>query len=178
MKRFVVLSTILLIFSFAATDGYCSDPDEEGHVAAIQERVFHRYHELNLGFGYIPDDDFYYLFPVSLGYVFNLNEHWAWEVVRGALLLSKEKDLKGDLERDFGVTPSYFSKPEYAVHSNFMYKFLYGKSVLGDSIVLNHETYGLLGGGMLVYENKFTDRDPETEFVPSLSFGLGEKIHL
>ena len=178
MKRVSVVCAVLLFISFFAHNGLCGDKEDEGHVAAIQERIFHRYHELNLGIAYIPDDDFFYVFPVSLAYTYNFNEHWAWEVARASLLNTINKDLKEDLEREFGATPERFSEPEYAIHSNFMYKFLYGKSVWGDRTVFNHETYGLFGGGLISYENFIRGSSPESEFAPSLSLGLGQKIFL
>ena len=178
MKKFFALWLVALMIIVYAQNGYSKDRDDDGHVAAIQDRIFHRYHEINLGLGYIPDDDFYYLFPGSIGYTYSFNEHWAWEVARVQWMISMEKDLKEDLERDFGVTPTRFSEPKYAVHSNFIYKFLYGKSVFGDKTIINHETYGLLGGGMIAYEDKINYGGTESELAPSLSFGIGQKIFL
>jgi outer membrane beta-barrel protein len=174
---YVFFFTVLLLFSYV-DNSFSADLNDDGHVAAIQSRVFHRHHELSMGLGYIPDDNFYYVYPLSIGYTYHFNDMFAWEVARGLLMLTAEKDLKKDLETDFGVTPTVFRKLKYALHSHFIWKPLYGKDVFRDRTVINHETYILGGGGTVIYEKQSSVGVSETEFAPSLSFGVGEKIFI
>jgi outer membrane beta-barrel protein len=158
--------------------GFCGNFDTGEHVKAIQERIFHRHHEIGLNVGYIPDDDFYYAFPVGLGYTYNFNDHFSWEVVRAQLALNTEKSLKDDLEENFGVTPQEFDEPKYFIHSHLVFKPSYGKDAVWNRSVVNHETYLFLGGGMVNYERDYSYGSSDSENAPSVSFGIGRKYFL
>ena len=178
MKVFYVLILVTLLVSGLADNGFCEKQEKEGHVSAIQSRVFHRNHEINLGFGYISNDDFYNVFPLSLGYTLHFNELFAWEVVRGHYIINSEKDLKEDLESDFGVTPSVIREPKYAIHSHIVLKPLYGKDIYRDRTVINHETYLFAGGGAVIFEKQFSVGGSENEIAPSVSLGIGQKTFI
>ena len=178
MKVLHVLILVALLLFGAANNGFCEKRDKEGHVSAIQSRVFHHNHEINLGFGYIANDDFYNVFPLSLGYTLHFNELFAWEVARGHYIINREKDLKQDLEEKFGVTPSVIREPRYAVHSHIVLKPLYGKDIFRDRTVINHETYLFAGGGAVIYEKQFSVGDSENEIAPSVSLGIGQKTFI
>ena len=97
--RKAFLSSLIIVFLFCSVKvGVGAEPNDEGHVYAIQDRVFHRYHEIGLSLGYIPDDDFYEVYPVGASYTYNFDDYLAWEVLRAEWMLSQEKDLKGELE--------------------------------------------------------------------------------
>jgi outer membrane beta-barrel protein len=175
MKKLWVIC-IFILLACCGVDN-CFGEDAE-HVFAIQKKMYHRYHELGLDAGYIPDDDFFEVFPVGLYYNYNFNDLITWQVVRGHWMFTAEKDLKEDLENDFGATPSKFFEPEYAVHSNFMIRPLYGKSAFRNRRIINHETYLYLGGGFVGYDKRFSDGSSETDIAPSISLGIGQKIFL
>jgi outer membrane beta-barrel protein len=169
--------TVLFVLS-SVNLGLCESPAAGEHVKAIQERIFHRHHEIGLNVGYIPDDDFYYAFPVGLGYTYNFNDHFSWEVVRAQLALNTEKGLKDDLEENFGVTPQAFDEPKYFIHSHLVFKPSYGKDAVWNRSVVNHETYLFLGGGMVNYERDYSYGSSDSENAPSVSFGIGRKYFL
>ncbi|MRR39208.1 outer membrane beta-barrel domain-containing protein [bacterium] len=175
-KNAIILIALLVVLAPRA--GLCKDSTGEEKVFAIQERIFQRDHELTLSLGYIPDEDFYNVFPVGIGYTYHFNDFIAWEVARGMYLYNREKDLKKDLENDFGVTPSEFLEPKYMVHSNLVIKPFYGKESIWNRSVLNHESYFLMGGGIVNYEKKFSYGDTETETAPSICLGYGIKYFL
>ena len=178
MKRTCLLSFVMLFVLSGVNLGFCGSPDTGEHVKAIQERIFHRHHEIGLNVGYIPDDDFYYAFPVGLGYTYSFNDHFSWEVVRAQLALNTEKGLKDDLEENFGVTPQEFDEPKYFIHSHLVFKPSYGKDAVWNRSVVNHETYLFLGGGMVNYERDYSYGGSDSENAPSLSFGIGRKYFL
>jgi len=174
-----MLSGIILIFiCLIATTAFCETKAKSEHVAAVQDRIFFKYHELDASLGYISDDDFYHLYPIGIGYTFNFNDLWSWNVADALIMVGFEKDLKGDLEDDFGATPSEFSKLKYAFHSNLIWKPLYGKDVFGYRKVINHETYLLIGGGVVVYEKEYSYGSNDHEVSPSISLGIGQKIFI
>jgi len=175
----MITSTIIfaILFGYVAT-ALGEDTLDGETVAAVQDRIFFRHHEIDVGIGYLPDDDFYELFPAKLGYTFNFNDHLAWNVVNLHWMFDQEKDLKNDLERDFGVTPERFDKMVYAGHSHLVIKPFYGKSVYRNSTVINHETYFLAGGGIVAYEKNTSDGDTDTEMMSSISLGIGKKVFI
>ena len=50
MKVLHALILVALFVMGAADNAFCETQDKEGHVSAIQSRVFHRNHEISLGF--------------------------------------------------------------------------------------------------------------------------------
>lgn len=180
----LVLSVILLL---QVPDASCEDSkaeaSKEATVYAVQNRIFHRDHEINFDFGYIANEDFFHPFPIGFGYTYNFSDNFGWEVGRAQYIISPENDLKSDLEQDFGITPSKFAKPTFMFHSHLLYKPFYGKNAVLNKGVINHETYFFIGGGFLNYEWQYPDGSPlntgsSSEIVPSASFGIGSKYFI
>ena len=176
-KLFIVLLLLVMIFG-SATAAICQDSDKEEKVRAIQDRIYHKSHELGIAAGYIPDEDFYEGFPVGAYYMFTFNEHIAWEVARAQWIFNNEKDLKNELENDFGVRSSELSEPKYSIYSHAVFTPFYGKDAVLNRGVVNRETYFLLGGGIVHYNNKDNFENSSSETAPSLSFGVGQKFFI
>jgi len=176
MKILKIISIIFVVVFLPIPQAIGADTLDGESVAAVQDRVFFRYHEIDLGVGYIPDHDFYELFPIEIGYTFSFNDHFAWNVVDAHWIYDHEKDLKDDLEKDFGVTPDNFDHMTSAIHSNLVIKSFYGKSVYRNSKVINHETYFFAGGGVVNYETEQSDGDKKSDMRPSISLGIGKKF--
>jgi len=168
---------LVMIFG-SATAAICQDSDKEEKVRAIQDRIYHKSHELGIAAGYIPDEDFYEGFPVGAYYMFTFNEHIAWEVARAQWIFNNEKDLKNELENDFGVRSSELSEPKYSIYSHAVFTPFYGKDAVLNRGVVNRETYFLLGGGIVHYNNKDNFENSSSETAPSLSFGVGQKFFI
>ncbi|MEW6378956.1 MAG: outer membrane beta-barrel domain-containing protein [bacterium] len=175
MKRWIVLLFLLLLLFPGPREGFGEDPADKEQVYAIQNRVFHYCHEIGASCGYFPDDDFYHLYPLGLHYTYHINEHLGWEVARGYLMLNREKELRKDLEKKFGVAPTEFRETKYMVHTHLVVKPFYGKDAVWNRRILNHEGYLFLGGGMVSYENKPA---AVIENVLSVSFGIGMKYFI
>ena len=178
MKRLIMFTFIFWIVYGYAAISLCEDTLDGESVAAVQERVFFRHHEIDLGIGYIPDDDFYELFPAKLGYTYNFNDHLAWNVINLHWMFDQEKDIKKKLEKEFGATPVSFDKLVYALHSNLVLKPLYGKSVFRNNRVINHETFISAGGGLVAYETETSMGETETQMMSSISLGIGQKVFI
>ena len=174
---FIVLLLLVMIFG-SATAAICQDSDKEEKVHAIQDRIYQKSHELGSAAGYIPDENYYEAFPVGAYYMFTFNELFAWEVARAQWIFTSDKDVKNDLENDFGVRPSEFSEPKYSIYSHAVFTPFYGKDAVLNRGIVNRETYFLLGGGIVNYDNKENFEDSSSETAPSLSFGVGQKYFL
>ena len=175
--RSAVAAALLLVLP-CAPGAAAPRPGEGEEVVAIQKRLFDRFHEVALVAGFIPDEDFYYVFPVGLSYTYNFNENLAWEVIRAQWAFTNEKDLKKDLESDFGATPSQFDEMKYLIHTNVLVKPSYGKDALWNRRVIHHETYLLAGVGVAGYDRRTSDGGRSGRHALSLSFGLGRKYFL
>lgn len=170
----LVLGVILL----GVQCGWCDAQTDEEKVHAIQNRIFHRNHELDLSLGYIADDDFFHVYPISLGYTFHFNERIAWEVARLQYNINQDKDLKETLENEFNVTPERFPEQKYSYHTHFVYKPLYGKHAWLNRGIINNEIYFFAGAGMVHYEWQRSFGESDQEDAISLSLGAGLKYFL
>lgn len=180
MKKIVMTGVILGLLLMAPVSALCGDSDngqDEEKVAAIQNRIFFRHHELGLSTGYIADDDFFHVYPMAASYTYNFNELWSLEVARFQYMFTQEKDLKEDL-LVLGVEPSRYPEQKFALHSHLIIKPLYGKAAFFNRRIVNHETYFFVGGGATQYEWIRSFGESETENAPSLSFGGGMKFFL
>lgn len=178
MRKKVLVAMVLGLILLIGGDGWCDFSGDEEKVHAIQNRVFHRNHEINLSLGYIADDDFFHPYPIGLGYTFHFSETIAWEVARIEYLFNQGKDLKTTLEDQFYVTPERFPEQTYSAYSHFIYKPLYGKHAFLNRGIINNEIYFLAGAGMVRYEWEHSTGTTEQEDVLSLSFGAGLKYFL
>ena len=175
MGKRILVATLLGMILLTANLGWCADEEE---VHAIQNRIFHRNHELDLSLGYIADDDFFHPYPIGLGYTYHFSETIAWEVARVEYIFNQDKDLKSKLENEFDVRPERFPEQQYSAYSHFIYKPLYGKHAFLNRSVINNEIYLMVGGGMVNYEWQYSTGETETENVFSLSLGAGLKYFL
>jgi outer membrane beta-barrel protein len=178
MNNRTIIGILTLFMIMISNPLLGKDSKDEEKVFAIQERVFDRYHELGISFGYIPDDNFFNAYPVGIGYTYHFNPYLAWEVVRAEYIFTQEKDIKKKLEKEFGVTPEVFLQPKYMIHSNIIIKPLYGKEALWNRGIVNHESYLIIGGGTINYEKKFSDGTKDSESDPSISLGAGTRYFL
>ena len=178
MKKYFIVFLSLVMMCGSAANGICQDSDQQEKVHAIQERIYQKSHEFGVAAGYIPDDNFFEAFPAGAYYMFTFNELFAWEVARAQWIFTGEKDLKNDLEDEFGVQPSAFAEPKYSIYSHAVFTPFYGKDAVLNRGIVNRETYFLLGGGIVNYDNKKSFEDSSSEIAPSLSFGVGQKFFI
>lgn len=170
----LVAAVILL----SVNSGWCDSQTDEEKVFAVQNRVFQRKHQLDLSVGYIADDDFFHVYPASLGYTYHFGENFSWEVARLGYNYNQDKDLKGTLETEFGVQPERFAEQMYMYHTHLVFKPLYGKHAVLNRGIVNDEIYLFGGAGMVHYEWNYSDGRIETEDAVSISLGSGMRFFL
>ena len=147
MKKISVCLLIFYLALFSIQAAFAANSDDEENVYAVQKKIFHRHHEIGLSVGYIADDDFYNVYPVSLNYTYNFNDYISWEVFNARWNKTKDKDLRKKLVEQFGVAPTEFTEPRYYIHSNIILKPFYGKDAVFNRSIVNRESYFLFGGG-------------------------------
>ncbi len=170
----VGLALVLLSASVAAAEEIGG---KEARIEAIQDKMYHCYHELDFDLSYIPDDDFFQPFPISMGYTYHYNDLYGINV-RGGYVYNRDRQLKKDLEDDFGVTASEFKKIQYMAHIHGVYTPLYGKDAFLNKTIINHETYLMAGVGMVNYKSDFTFGPSDTSTAVSASVIVGKKVFL
>lgn len=179
MRRFVISLMLVTLFLVTLEQGFCAETLMEEPVFAIQEKVFHKYHELAVLTGYNGGEDFYHIYPLGLAYTFHFDDHISWEVARFYANFTMEKAILENLLTDFGHAPeqSSFIEPKYQLVSHLVVRPFYGKDAVLNKYILNHETYFMLGAGIEMYtENYAGDDVPDDNKVSGvLSMGVGIK---
>jgi len=180
MKKWAVLMlmTVFIVVSGETVFAKSKKNKNEEKVQAVQNRLFNKHHEIALNVGYVPDDEFYYSFPVGIGYTYNFNEKLSWEVARFEWFFNGEKSLKEDLESDFDATPERYKEPQYMLLSNLYYRPLYGKDAFHNNRIINHETTIFLGGGAINYIWNNSVGESDSELAPCISVGVGKKYFI
>lgn len=178
MSKRVLVGLILSMILLSGQLGWCDTPADDEKVYAVQNRVFHRNHEIDFSAGYIADDDFFHVYPLGIGYTFHYNDHISWEVARAQYMFNVDKDLKETLQRDFAVQPERFAEQRYMLHTHLVYKPLYGKHAFMNRSVINNEIYFFAGPGIVHYEWDYSSGESTTEDALSLSLGVGLKYFL
>ena len=178
MRKRALFGLILALILLSGQSGLCDTQTDDEKVYAVQNRVFHRNHEIDFSGGYIADDDFFHVYPLGIGYTFHFNDHISWEVARAQYMFNVDKDLKETLEKEFNVQPERFPEQKYMLHSHLVYKPLYGKHAFRNRSVINNEIYFFAGPGIVHYEWNYSYGESKTEDALSLSLGVGLKYFL
>lgn len=178
MIRKGVAGFVLALILLSGNVGWCETLTGEEEVYAVQNRVFHRDHELDLSIGYVADDDFFHVYPISLGYTMHFDDVWSWEIARFGFMFNQDKDLKETLENEFGAQPERFPEQKYMLHSHAVYKPLYGKHALLNRKVVNNEIYVFAGAGIVHYEWNHSSGTSDEEDAFSVDFGVGMRFFL
>ncbi len=178
MNKKVIVGIVFSILALSGQLGWCETQLEEESVSAVQNRIFHRNHEIDFNIGYIADDDFFHVYPVGIGYTFHFNEDIAWEIARAEYMFNTDKDLKSTLQDEFNVQPERFPEQKYMLHTHFVYKPLYGKHAFRNRGIINNEISIFAGPGIVHYEWDYSTGETVSENAFSLSFGAGMKFFL
>ncbi len=178
-RTHVLLYALILIFLCAPVVSADNVKGEE-NVFAVQEKMFHKYHELAFSTGYIASDDFYHVFPVGMAYTFHFDDRLSWEVARIYADFNTEKNILEDLLKDFGAAPVKYYEPKFQLLTHLVIRPFYGKDAVLNKTVVNHETYFLAGGGIDFYTVNHSDgiTEGKDEAALILSMGAGIKYFL
>ncbi|KPA18620.1 conserved hypothetical protein, membrane [Candidatus Magnetomorum sp. HK-1] len=154
------------------------DLNKKDHTYVIQEKLFHRYHDMGIYFSYIPDDTYYDSFGLGANYVFHFNDVFSWEIFRASWMNNQMKSIKEDIEKTSKITPKYYDEPKYLVHSQFWFRPFYGKSAVLNKKIIFHETGLFAGLGMIGFDRKKSFGSDANDTALSLSFGVGTTFFL
>jgi outer membrane beta-barrel protein len=142
--------------------------ENPGVTSAIQDRPYRLLHELDLWFGVLPLDAFYVGVYGQVSYAYHFSERFAWQVGRGAYGLAARTNLRGELERTFGVQPTANDEVQFFVGSDLMWKPLYGKLAVLNRAVIHGEVHFLLGASLFRFTN--------SGFRPGVNVGGGGRV--
>ncbi len=141
-------------------------------VNALQDRAFRLENEFTVMVGVLPSDPYTKGLYVQGGYAFHFNDAFGLQA-RGAYSLPLPTSLRQQLERDFVVLPTAFTRVLFFAGGDLVFRPLYGKlSVLNKSVV--HGEFHLLAGGSAF---GFTDGLTPT-LRPAVNLGGGGRLFL
>ena len=140
-------------------------------VNALQDRAFRLENEFTVMVGVLPSDPYTKGLYVQGGYAFHFNDAFGLQA-RGAYSLPLPTSLRQQLERDFVVLPTAFTRVLFFAGGDLVFRPLYGKlSVLNKSVV--HGEFHLLAGG-----SAFGFTDGLTTLRPAVNLGGGGRLFL
>jgi len=175
---FKVLLLLALMGVLPHALGEDRNDDNKPEVTIIQERLFDKKREVGIELGYIPDDNFYEVYPLTVSFTHHFNERYAWEVIRASQMITKDRDIKADLEDNFGVTPSTFDEFNNHIETSFVIKPTYGKDSLWNKRVINHEGYISFGAGIATFEKQVSYGNQEKQSAMTASIAIGRKYFI
>jgi len=179
MKIFVSIIALLIYVTIPQLI-FASDFDNntEDRVYVVQEKIFHRYHELGVFIPYIPDDDFFDSFGIGVNYIYHYSDIFSWEVFRGAWMINQDKPIRDDINRSLNISPEFYDEPAYMVYSHLWLRPLYGKSAINNKKIVFHETGIFAGAGLLGFDRIKSFASDANDTALSISFGLCTTVFL
>lgn len=179
MRRCVLLQVLVMLMLISAASVSAENVKGEENVFAVQEKMFHNYHELAFLTGYIASDDFYHVLPVGVAYNFHFDDRISWDA-RLYANFNMEKDILKDLLNDFGAAPVAYYEPKFQLLTHLVIRPFYGKDAILNKSVINHETYFLAGGGIDFYSTNYSDgiTAGKDEAALIISMGAGIKYFI
>ncbi len=178
IKSVLVSAIFAMLISNASAQNEDEELPEGESVYVVQNKLFHKKHEIGLNLGYIPDEDFREVYPVGGSYLYHFSETSAWEVFRFDLVVDSKKDILRTLENDFNVVPEQFDRMIFQLHSSYIIKPSYGKDAIFNKTIINHESYISAGFGITGYEVEKSYGEEENEIFPSVSIAYGRKYFI
>lgn len=173
MKDFVLIIGLFVCGTvpqllFASDFNY----NNEDRVYVVQEKVFHRYHELGFFIPYIPDDDFFDSFGLGANYVYHFNDMFSWEVFRGAWMMNQDKPIRDDINKSLNISPTFYDEPTYMIYSQLGLRPFYGKSAICNKKIIFHETGLFVGVGILGFDRIKSFASDANDTALSISLGM------
>jgi outer membrane beta-barrel protein len=170
----LVSGLLALGFIFLLAGSSLAQEDDEldqGKVYAIQDRAHRMNQEFSIGLAFLPLDAFYKFAAITGHYVIHFNDVWAWEAlhVSFAKYLDIDTGLQKEMNENWDTSATDTPRLDYAIDSNLMIKPMYGKMLLFDSVLINLESYFLVGLGA---------EKLETAWYPAANIGVGMRTYL
>ncbi|MEM9068907.1 MAG: outer membrane beta-barrel domain-containing protein [Myxococcota bacterium] len=149
MRGIVCWGAITLLSASFATTALAQEGDDEAAYGsrAVQNRHYQGTHELTLWLGILPLDAFTKGVTLGGSYTAHFTDSWGWEVVNYQYSFQFDTDLEAALD-PFELEPTPFEVLEHLVTTNIVFKPIYWKGALRDSLIVHGEIGLVLGGGV------------------------------
>ncbi|MDX2010384.1 MAG: outer membrane beta-barrel domain-containing protein [Myxococcaceae bacterium] len=170
MHRAILIVCLLVpVFAWGQSELLEAPPSS---VNALQDRAYRLQNEFTVMVGFLPSDPYTKGLFAQGGYAFHFNDYFGIQA-RGAYAVSLPTSLRNQLERDFTVLPTAFSRVLFFVGGDLIFRPLYGKLSVGNRFVVHGEVH-LLGGG-----SGFAFTDGLTPSIrPAIDIGGGGRLFL
>lgn len=128
--------------------------DQVGELYSIEPRNVMGRHELLLSVGTLPKDAFETGLTLQGSYTYHFSQLFAWEVVGGTYSFNLATDLATELRNRFEVQPEREGILEAILHTNFVFKPLYGKIALLNTTMGEAEVFFVLGPALGFFDDQ------------------------
>ncbi|MBW2731181.1 MAG: outer membrane beta-barrel domain-containing protein [Deltaproteobacteria bacterium] len=128
--------------------------DQVGELYSIEPRNIMGSHELLLAVGALPKDAFETGLTLQASYAYHFSQLFAWEVVGGTYSFNLATDLSTELRNRFEVQPEREGILEAILHTNLVFKPLYGKIALLNSSMGLAEVFFVIGPAIGFFDDQ------------------------
>ncbi|MFH1130537.1 MAG: outer membrane beta-barrel domain-containing protein [Pseudomonadota bacterium] len=152
MKTFFLIGLLL----FASRPAVAQETDEErgGELYSVEKRHLMGSHELSFAVGVLPMDAFGKGLTLRGGYIYHFNQLMGWEILGGAYSFVLGTGLTDQLKERFSVSPQQAGELQAILHSNFVFKPLYGKLAFLNDKLLSAEMIFILGPALGFFDDE------------------------
>lgn len=116
-----------------------------GELFSIEKRNLMGNHELSISMGTLPMDAFGKGLTIQGGYAYHFSQLIGWEIIGGTYSFILGTGLKDELKNRFQLSPELEGELQAILHSNVIFKPLYGKLAFINDHIITAELYGVLG---------------------------------
>jgi outer membrane beta-barrel protein len=158
MRRFVGLCALAALIAAPMTAlaaGKGAGSEKPGELYSIERRNVMGSHEIAFLVGTLPKDAFGTGLTLQGSYTYHFSQLLAWEIVGGTYSFNLSTKLETELLDRFEVKPeSARGALEAMVHSNFVFKPLYGKVALLNDTLLTAELFFVVGPALGFFDDQ------------------------
>jgi len=137
------IATMLLAASSAPALADISE--QGGELYSIEKRNVLGSHELMFSLGSLPMDAFDKGLTLHGSYSYHFSQLIGWEIIGGMWSFNFGTGLKDELKDRFDVQRTEVPELKWILHSNFIFKPLYGKYSLANNKLFSGEMFFVLG---------------------------------
>jgi outer membrane beta-barrel protein len=140
-----VALTVAVALLWAPSPGRADVTGQAGELYSIEKREVMGSHELMVSFGTLPTDAFGKGMTLQGSYAYHFSQLIGWEIIGGTWSFNFGTGLKEELKDRFDVQPTEVGELKWILHSNFLFKPLFGKFSLANDKLFNGEMFFVLG---------------------------------
>ncbi len=138
----------------AIAAGKGAGSEKPGELYSIERRNVMGSHEIAFLVGTLPKDAFATGLTLQGSYTYHFSQLLAWEIVGGTYSFNLSTKLEDELQNRFTVKAERRGVLEAMVHSNFVFKPLYGKVALLNDTLLTTEIFLAVGPALGFFDDQ------------------------